>query len=198
LAGITRIANTRFTNANFYYTNDETRIQDLLIRVQDKDPEAMVDLANAFQVGDEVDEDLDQAYLLYKSAIELDFAPAFYEYGCSLLYGKGCEKNEEEGIHWLKRAASEDKNVAAVFDLARLKFKGHPNIPKDENEAFEELKKLGKIYGVAALEVGVIYLKGKGSIERNEILGEKWLLLASSLGSNIHPNRLQELLEESE
>jgi hypothetical protein len=72
---------------------------------QQGDARAQTILALMYKYGEGTPQDLGRAFLWYKRAAELDYAPAQYHTGVMLAEGMGVEVNLEGAIAWLTRAS---------------------------------------------------------------------------------------------
>lgn len=86
---------------------------------------SMIWLAQIYETGIGVRQDLSYATALMKRAAELDDTDAYstlarYHYGKALYQGTGTGINRVEGLRWLKRAAAEGSTDAQMF-LHRIK-----------------------------------------------------------------------------
>lgn len=80
--------------------------QALRDRVASGDAEAMTALAAMHEHGQQVPRDLGKAIALYCKAAERGSARAHYSIGWMIMNGRGFERNDAEGLHWLDKAAA--------------------------------------------------------------------------------------------
>lgn len=81
---------------------------------------SMIWLAQIYETGVGVEQDLAYATALMKRGAELDAGTAYstiarYHYGKALYQGSGTDMNQGEGLKWLERAAAEGSTDAKVF-----------------------------------------------------------------------------------
>lgn len=82
-------------------------------RVSKGDAEAMTSLAALHEHGQLVPKDLGKAIALYCAAAERGSARAHYSIGWMIMNGRGFERNDAEGLHWLDKAAAAGHPQAA-------------------------------------------------------------------------------------
>ncbi|OHT01394.1 hypothetical protein TRFO_31828 [Tritrichomonas foetus] len=78
--------------------------------------------------------DVELSNKLWKEAAETGLKHAQYNYGVSLMMGRGVEKDEVRGAAYLKKA-SDQKYPLAMFDYALILRDGIGGVPKDEAAA---------------------------------------------------------------
>lgn len=82
-------------------------------RVASGDKEAMTALAAMHEHGQLVPKDLGKAIALYCAAADQGSARAHYSIGWMIMNGRGFERNDAEGLHWLDKAAAAGHPQAA-------------------------------------------------------------------------------------
>ena len=81
---------------------------------------SMIWLAQIYETGVGVEQDLAYATALVKRGAEMDAGTAYstiarYHYGKALYQGSGIAMNQAEGLKWLERAVAEGSTDAEVF-----------------------------------------------------------------------------------
>lgn len=98
-------------------------------------------------IADEYDEavaalsqgDYSVAARTFKRLAKRDHAEAQYQLGMLYLYGKGVEQDTQQGITWLKQAATEGYAYMAANELSQLYLSGQW-VARDEAEAIKWLE----------------------------------------------------------
>ncbi len=152
------------------------------------------------------------AFDLFKGAADGGLAVAQFNLGVCYELGRGTEKNLEEAIFWLKKAASQNYEKAClklgdVLYKLGLCYKNASGKPSDPKKAFENFKQAAeKGFALAHFELGNCYKHGTGT--------EWWLRGAyksyyiahqlgkkndySSLESDLTPKICEELRSEAD
>ena len=102
--------------AEYRRSNYLGAIEAFLPLAQEGDARAQTILALMYRYGEGTPQDLGSAFMWYKRAAELDYAPAQYHAGVMLAEGIGVEANIEGGVTWLTRASQ------AGFSRADIKL----------------------------------------------------------------------------
>jgi hypothetical protein len=102
--------------AEYRRSNYLGAIEAFLPLAQEGDARAQSILALMYRYGEGTPQDLGSAFMWYKKAAELDYAPAQYHAGIMLAEGIGVEADFEGGLTWLTRASQ------AGFSRADIKI----------------------------------------------------------------------------
>lgn len=119
----------------FYgYIADKTGDHDAAIKIFEDCIErwesvyAMIWLAQIYEVGITVEQDLEYATSLIKRGAELNDEAGYsslarYHYGVALYEGKGVQQDKEEAVKWLEKSMAEGVEEAGVYldRIGRLK-----------------------------------------------------------------------------
>ena len=99
------------------------------------DLDALHSVAAQYATGDApAGKDEVKAVELYTRAAERGHALSQYDLGFMLILGEGAEKDEAEGLSWMRRAAEGGCDLAARF-LSEAYAKGYCGVAADEAEA---------------------------------------------------------------
>ncbi|MDE6029049.1 MAG: DnaJ domain-containing protein [Clostridiales bacterium] len=80
-------------------------VDELTAAAMEGDAEAQCALGIIYYTGEDIDQDYDQAYFLFKEAAKQKHADAMYYLGLCYLHGHGTEKNETNGQGFIRQAA---------------------------------------------------------------------------------------------
>jgi TPR repeat protein len=146
---------------------------------------AMVNRGFNARMGRGQDRDTDLAFSLYARAAAKGNLRGRTNLGNAYILGEGVEKNPEEGVLWLRLAASMGwpHAINALGD-AYLNGKGVDPDPEEAVELFRSAAGMGQTTAMA--NVGLAYLKGTG-VEADPVIGLDWLERARGLGNGFAP-----------
>lgn len=144
-------------------------------------------------------ENLEKAFILFKSAAEQGYARAMYRLFDCYWFGNGTEENHDEAISWCKKAA-EKCYPHAEYNLAKLyrpkRYDSRYTFGSDEpdlEKAFYWYKRAAE-HGLTdgLYSAAICLLRGEGT-EKNEQEAIEWLKKAAKEGFRDAINKLREL-----
>ena len=145
------------------------------------DPQAKIEVAEAYFYGRGVGTNRDVAVKWYRSAATDGEADAQASLGYCLFHGHGCEKDAAEAVKWWALAA-EKGSLNAMNDLAYGYMNGL-GVKRDEEKGFQLALQAAELgYAPAQAMVGECYRIGRG-VEKNPDRGETWLYRAARKGN---------------
>ena len=97
------------------------------------DARAQCNLGRAYDNGEGVTQDKEEAAKWYRKAAEQGYAKAQYNLGASYHFGEGVEQNLREGVKWFRKAA-EQGFATAQFGLGECYYHGQ-GVGQDDKEA---------------------------------------------------------------
>ncbi|HEV2609865.1 MAG TPA: tetratricopeptide repeat protein [Noviherbaspirillum sp.] len=125
---------------------DHDRALPLLYSAANILPEAKNYLANLYEHGDIIEQDMERAFQLYLSAAEDGLGDAMFNVAALFTQGKGIEQDFGSAAYWFERAW-DNGDAEAAPHLAFLYSSGGPNLPADvEKGAY--WKKIAESEGV--------------------------------------------------
>ena len=128
---------------------------------RDPPAEAYCNLANYYNRGEGVHQNLSEAARLYQIAAEMGDAPAQYYFGLCLQLGEGVDYNPVESFTWLKRAA--DTGYAAAQCYVGLLLQSGLGVPADAAAAFMYYRRSAEQgHAVGMSYLGRCYESGDG------------------------------------
>ncbi len=139
--------------------------QDTLKKAENGDLQAMLEVAESYYDGDQVEENDDQAFAWAQKAYELapDNTDACYLYGKYLMDRCITDEQRELSATLLEQAAN-NGNIHACFKLAMLHLNGWSGMELDPPRAISYLEK-----GAALDGIGCIVLLGQCCLEGNGV-----------------------------
>lgn len=148
---------------------------------ESENPEAIYQLAAMFANGTGTEIDNAKYIELLSSAAEKGFTRAQMQLGHELLSGERTDKDLQKAGQWFEKAAENDDNAAAFFELGALTIE---NDDSDESytKAIEYFSKAAALEDPrAAFNIGVFHERGNGvPANLNEALN--WYVKAAKLG----------------
>ena len=155
-----------------------------------KDADAADYLAQLYDVGEEVSQDLSHAATLYRQAAELGNTHAQWRLGVMLDMGEGVKENPKEAVEWFRKAAAQGDR-SAIVSLAVMHSMGR-GVTQDFRESmrlYREAARRGEPHGFYG--VGILHARGEGVPEdRTEAFA--WMLAAATTGDR----QAKELIEK--
>lgn len=122
----------------------------------------------------------EKAFLLYKKAAELGYAPAQNNLGWCYYHGNGVQRNIEESIKWYRKSA--DLGYAAAQNNTGFFYQFGDGVPQDQEEAVKWYRKAADQGDAAAqFNLGYCYSHGEG-MRRNKEEAAKWYRKAAEQG----------------
>ena len=103
-----------------------------------------------------------------KQAADSCYAPAQYEYAMMLLNGEGTEASPETAVHWLEKAAEQER-VDAKTELAKC-YLGGIGVPTDTVVAGRLLREAASASHNEALFLYAQFMRDTG-LEKDSVLG---------------------------
>jgi TPR repeat protein len=103
------------------------------VAAKKQDPQAMTELANAYESGVGIAQDKKKAAALYLAAAQQNNAVAQYKIGLAYAFARGVPRDYREAINWLTQAAQQ-KMICANNELGMLYAQGH-GVGADEESA---------------------------------------------------------------
>ena len=154
------------------------------------DPQAKIEVAEAYFYGRGVETNRVAAAMWYRSAAEDGEPDAQASLGFCLFHGHGCDADAVEAVKWWTLAA-EKGSLNAMNDLAYGYMNGI-GVERDEKRGFQLALQAAELgYAPAQAMVGECYRIGRG-VEKNLDRGETWLYRAARKGNK----RAKKLLME--
>ena len=97
---------------------------------------ALFALGNLYYNGlDEQTPDYKTAFIYYKQAAEMGHVESMYKVAIALYYGKEIEKDQEQGISWLRKVVEKDVNhheaYALLYQIEHPEEVDNPNFPTE-------------------------------------------------------------------
>lgn len=146
---------------------------------------AMVNRGFNARIGRGQDRDTDLAFELYVRAANKGNLRGRTNLGNAFLLGEGVEKNPEEGVLWLRLAASMGW-PHAINALGDAYLNGN-GVDQNQNEAVELYRSAAGLGQTTAMaNVGLAYLKGSG-VAADPAVGLEWLERSRTLGNGFAP-----------
>ena len=145
---------------------------------------AAAQCALAIHLFDNEDESgVERGKRLLRLAAEGGDSDAEHLYGLWLIRGVYFDRNIEEGMKWLEKAAVQDNDADALNSLGEQYRDGTDGVGIDHEKAFKWFEK-GAVGGStnAMQSLGWAYLTGQGTV-RNVAEAEKWFVRAAEAGS---------------
>ena len=145
-----------------------------------KDADAIDYLAQLYDDGEVVSQDLSHAAILYRQAAELGNTHAQWRLGVMLDMSEGVKENPKEAVEWFRKAAAK-RDRSAVSSLAAMYANGR-GVSQDFTEAkrlYLEAARLGEPHGFFG--VALLYYNGQG-VKPDPIESLAWMWVAANLG----------------
>jgi len=141
-----------------------------------------------FNSGDE--QNIERGKMLLKSAAEGGDSEAEHIYGLYLIRGVYFDRDVNEGLKWLEKAAVHDNDADAMNSLGEQYRDGIDGVERDCEKAFKWFEK-GAVGGStdAMQSLGWAYLIGQGTA-RDVGAAEKWFVKAAKKGGADEKNTL--------
>lgn len=159
-------------------TNQE--IDNLKKRAEQNEIEALLELAEIYEDGMEVEQNLEEAVRLYRLAAHLGNAEAQENLGRMYQHGLGVTQDDTEAVR-LYRLAADQKDKHAQFSLGLMYQKGR-GVEQNDDEAV-------KLYRLSAdqnnknaqFSLGLMYQEGRG-VEQNDTEAVQWIKRSAEQG----------------
>lgn len=201
IAGVTNAARAQFTASSEPATGPSAaEITELQKKAGAGDPPAAYALGRAYETGNGVHKNLEQAAFWYRKAAEQGNAKA--QNGLGVLYwlGEGVEKDKKEAVRWYHKAARQG-DAPAMFNLGAAYYNGE-GVPVDDALAYawfllssaagdpsgQDAARRSQsehpyMFNDACVKIGQMYEKGE-DLPKNVDLAAAWYGKASERGSN--------------
>lgn len=125
------------------------------------------------------------AFEYYKKAADKEYPPAEYALGQMYYFGQDCEKNDQEALYWISKAAKELDDSDAYVVLAMVLKESEDEDVKDEGKAFLYAKRAAEMGDENAYNLlGTMYELGCG-VEQSYENAIKYYKLAAENGVEI-------------
>ena len=142
-------------------------------------------LGKLYDEGQEIPHDGKLAFEYYKKAADKEYPPAEYALGQMYYFGQDCEKNDQEALYWISKAAKELEDSDAYVVLAMVHKESEDEDVKDESKAFYYAQKAAEMGDINAYNLlGTMYELGCG-VEQNYENAIKYYKLAVENGVEI-------------
>ena len=159
---------------------------------ENKNPVGFNNLAALYLNGQGVDKNLNEALSLYTKAAELGLNAAKYNAGSLYLNNK----DYNNAFKWLKAAAEDGNNAAALSDLGYMYEMGF-GVNKNYIEAVKYYRKAAaKGYAVAMFNLGEAYSSGTG-VTKDKAQAEEWYKKAAAGGYKPAEDALKKLKDNA-
>ena len=133
-----------------------------LQQLGEEDADAAYTVARAYETGEGVDADADQAFRWYTRAAELGSVTANFLIGRQYLSGEGVEQNFRKAFDYLKFAADEGMDYA-IASIGEMYMEGQ-GVEKNPEEGLRWYQKAAEGENpVCFAELGECYEEGKGT-----------------------------------
>jgi hypothetical protein len=141
---------------------------------------AQIILGLAYETGDGVDKDANEARKWLLLAAQQGVAEAENDYGILVYYGHGVPADPAEAVPWFRKAA--DQGYANSQTMLGEAYRDGKGVPQDYKEAVR-LYNLAAAQGhpFAMFSLGLMYLDGEG-VSKDEAAGVAWLQKAAERG----------------
>lgn len=125
------------------------------------------------------------AFAYYKKAADKEYPPAEYALGQMYYFGQDCEKNDQEALYWISKAAKELDNSDAYVVLAMVYKDSEDESVRNESKAFQYAQKASEMGDENAYNLlGTMYELGCG-VEQSYKAAIKYYKLAAESGVEI-------------
>ena len=142
-------------------------------------------LGKLYDEGQSVPHDGILAFEYYKKAADKEYPPAEYALGQMYYFGQDCEKNDQEALYWISKAAKELDDSDAYVVLAMVLKESEDEDVKDEGKAFLYAKRAAEMGDENAYNLlGTMYELGCG-VEQSYENAIKYYKLAAENGVEI-------------
>ncbi len=89
-------------------TQEHTYLYQLYNKAKENDADAQYLIGNAYYTGNEIEQNLQQAFLWYQRAAENGHIDAQFQLANIYLMGEGIHQNDEKALFWYKKAAEQN------------------------------------------------------------------------------------------
>lgn len=139
-------------------------------------------LGRLYDEGQEISHDGALAFTYYKKAADKEYPPAEYALGQMYYFGHDCEKNDQEALYWISKAAKELDDSDAYVVLSMVYKESEDENVRDETKAFYFAQKAAEMGDINAYNLlGTMYEMGCG-VEQNYESAIKYYKLAAENG----------------
>ena len=114
--------------------NSALQIAELEKRAQAGDANAQFALGQAYDFGNGIPQNEQQACLWYRKSAEQGYPPAQNSLGLMYRSGRGVEPNKEQAVSWYRKAAKQG-NAKAMFNLGTAYYNGD-GVTTDDSAAY--------------------------------------------------------------
>ncbi len=158
----------------------KTHFEELQVAAEKGNPKAQTDVGLAYNRGEGVTQDHQEAFKWYTLAAEQGYARAQYDIGVSYARGEGVEQDYQEALRWYTLAA--DQGYAkAQYNIAHLYVNGK-GVTQDYQEALRWYTLAAEQgYSWAQYNIAHLYVNGEG-ITQDYQEALKWYTFAAEQG----------------
>lgn len=142
-------------------------------------------LGKLYDEGQFISHDGSLSYIYYKKAAEKEYPPAEYALGLMYYFGEDLEKNDQEALYWISKAAKELDDSDVYIVLAMIYKETEDEAIKDKNKAFQYAQKAAEMGDENAYNLlGTMYELGCG-VKQSYEKAIKYYKLAADNGVEI-------------
>lgn len=159
----------------------EPLVQEIYEKAKNGDRSAQFNLAYAYQTGNGIEKDYDEASRWYRKAAEQGELSAQTNLGIMYSNGIGVEQDYDEALKWWRKAAEQGK-ASAEFIMG-YSYQMGEGVEKDYDEAvkwYQKAAEQGEAFAQSSL--GYMYFSGYG-VEKDYYEALKWHRKAAEQGN---------------
>ena len=174
----------------------EDSLSSIRRRALDGDAKAQYELGRMYETGNQVVENLEEAFKWYTASAAQDYSDAQYRLGLAYLYGVGTQQSTAQGGVWLKKARDKLHPVATLL-LNAISSNRSGIIDKPHSILLSwYLERSVDGDGEAMLGLGNMFERGWG-IEQDVEAAKRWFAKARAAGTKGASIRMRQMKVEA-